>query len=93
VITVGGGTSAGTGAASTGGTGGAPVKTSGSKAKTKVKTVHVTAKANKAAAGAASKALGSGGNLSSNPTQQQGAKCTGGAGCQNGKFSGNFFGQ
>jgi hypothetical protein len=30
-------------------------------------------------------------NLSSNPTQQVGQKCSGGAGCQGGKFTGNFF--
>ncbi len=42
---------------------------------------------------AASKALGtSAKNLASNPTVQQGQSCTGGAGCQGGKFTGNFFG-
>ncbi len=30
-------------------------------------------------------------HLSSNPTQQVGQKCSGGAGCQGGKFTGNFF--
>jgi uncharacterized membrane protein YvbJ len=42
---------------------------------------------------AASTVLGSGTkNLSSNPTQQVGQSCSGGAGCQGGKFTGNFFG-
>jgi hypothetical protein len=31
-------------------------------------------------------------NLSQNPTQQVGGKCSGGNGCQGGKFTGNFFG-
>jgi hypothetical protein len=42
---------------------------------------------------AASTVLGSGTkNLSQNVTQQVGQKCNGGAGCQGGKFTGNFFG-
>lgn len=42
---------------------------------------------------AAATVLGSGTkNLSSNPTVQPGQKCSGGMGCQNGKFTGNFFG-
>ena len=43
---------------------------------------------------AASGVLGSGaGKLSNNPTVQPGQSCSGGAGCQGGKFTGNFFGQ
>jgi hypothetical protein len=42
---------------------------------------------------AASKQLGtSAKNLVNNPTVQQGSQCSGGAGCQNGHFTGNFFG-
>jgi hypothetical protein len=42
---------------------------------------------------AASKVLGSGAkNLSNNVTQQVGGSCSGGTGCQGGKFTGNFFG-
>jgi hypothetical protein len=35
--------------------------------------------------------LGNSGNLASNATQQQGGACSGGAGCESGKFTGNFF--
>ena len=92
VITLGAGAGAGASASGTGSA--APVKAAGSKTKAKApRVVHVTAKANQAAASAVSKVLGSGGNLSSNPTVQQGQKCNGGAGCQNGNFTGNFFGQ
>lgn len=41
---------------------------------------------------AAAKVLGSSKNLSSNPTQAVGQTCSGGAGCQGGKFTGNYFG-
>jgi hypothetical protein len=42
---------------------------------------------------AASKALGtSSKNLTNNPTVQQGQSCTGGSGCSNGHFTGQFFG-
>jgi hypothetical protein len=87
VITVNGGGSTGT--ATTASTN----NTSSSK-KTKTPKAHkqtkvVVQKANDAA----SKALGtSSKNLAGNPTVQQGQTCTGGAGCQGGKFTGNFFG-
>jgi zinc ribbon protein len=43
---------------------------------------------------AASSVLGSGAaKLSTDPTVQPGQSCSGGAGCQGGKFTGNFFGQ
>lgn len=63
----------------------------GKQAKTKV--VHVTAKTAKAATAAASKVLGSSANstLSKNVQQKVGGSCAGGAGCQNGTFTGNFF--
>jgi hypothetical protein len=54
--------------------------------------VHLTPKVQAKAAAAASKVFGSSGNLSKNPTQQVGQSCSGGAGCQNGRFTGNFFG-
>ena len=55
--------------------------------------VHLTPKVQQKAAAAASKVFGTSGNgnLSSNPTQQLGQSCSGGAGCQSGKFTGNFF--
>ncbi len=40
---------------------------------------------------AAGKVLGNSSHLAS-PTTSQGGSCTGGAGCQNHKFTGNFFG-
>ena len=43
------------------------------------------------AAASASKVLGAA--APKNPTVTTGQSCTGGAGCQNGKFTGNFFGQ
>lgn len=90
VITVGGG--AGTGASagtSSGLTGSTASKGKGGKLK--VTHVTITAKTAKAATAAASKVLGSSNNLSQNATQTVGGACSGGAGCQNGKFTGNFF--
>jgi hypothetical protein len=57
----------------------------------KVTHVVVTQKVKAAATAAASKVLGSSNNLAHNATQQVGSSCNGGAGCQNGKFTGNFF--
>jgi hypothetical protein len=53
--------------------------------------VHLTPKIQHQAAAAATKVFGQSGNLSKNVTQQQGGSCSGGAGCQNGHFTGNFF--
>jgi len=91
VITVGGGGAAATngGTASTGAATGSTTKAS--KTKVKVTTVHVTAKTAAAATQAAGKVLGSSNNLSHNVSQQVGKPCNGGAGCQNGTFTGNFF--
>lgn len=89
-ITVGGGGYAAGPATSANTTASTPT---GTHKKSKPVVVHVNAKVQKAAQQAASKVLGSGGNLSSNVTQQQGAKCSTGAGCQGGQFTGNFFGQ
>jgi hypothetical protein len=91
VITLnGGGTGAGTSASTPTTAGRTTAATSVKVAKTKV--VHVTAKVAKAATAAATRVLGSGGNLSKNVNQTVGGSCSGGAGCQNGKFTGNFFG-
>jgi hypothetical protein len=53
--------------------------------------VHLTPKVQEKAAQAATKVFGTNGNLSKNVTQKVGGSCSGGAGCQNGKFTGNFF--
>lgn len=53
--------------------------------------VNITPKVAAAASRAASHVFGSAGNLSSNVTQQQGSACSGGAGCENHRFTGNFF--
>jgi hypothetical protein len=52
----------------------------------------LTTKVVKKVQAAAAKVLGSQKNLSQNVTQQVGQSCSGGAGCQNGKFTGNYFG-
>jgi hypothetical protein len=86
-VTLNGGAYAGTAAAAT-----TASTTSTPTKQPKTVIVHVSAKVAKAAQQAAAKVLGSGGNLDHNVTQQQGGACNGGAGCQNGKFTGNFFG-
>lgn len=92
IVTVGGG-----GAAAANTTAAKPAtpaqKAASAKAARKAKrtVVHVTAKTAKAATAAASKVLGSSKNLSNNVQQSVGGSCSGGAGCQNGKFTGNFF--
>jgi len=88
VVTVNGG---GAGANTTAATPRSPSTAGGSHKAAKPTVVHVTAKAAKAATAAASKVLGSSKNLSNNVTQQVGGSCSGGSGCQNGKFTGNFF--
>ena len=55
--------------------------------------VHVTAQTKAQAQQAATKVFGQKSHLSKNPTVSQGQACSGGAGCQGGKFTGNFFGQ
>jgi len=88
IITVG----AGTGGASSAGT----ASTGSSKSakvskKTKVTKVVVTAHTAQVAAAAAAKVLG--GAAPKNPTVTVGQSCSADtAGCQNGKFTGNFFG-
>jgi hypothetical protein len=87
VITVGGGGSAGT--ATTASSANHKSSKKNKHAKAPKQTKVVVQKANDAAA----KQLGtSTKNLDSNPTVHQGQSCTGGAGCQGGKFTGNFFG-
>lgn len=57
------------------------------------KTPKLTKKVVQKVQNAASTVLGSGTkNLSNNVQQQVGQKCSGGNGCQGGKFTGNFFG-
>ena len=91
VITVGSG--AGSNVASAGGNATAKLKKTGKVHKVKAVVVHLTAATKAKAAAAANKVFGNnGGNLVQNPTVQVGGACSGGAGCQNGKFTGNFFG-
>lgn len=54
---------------------------------------HITKKAVTQGAAAASKVLGGGSTKLASPTVSQGGACSGGSGCQGGKFTGNFFGQ
>lgn len=54
-------------------------------------TVKVTAQSKAQAQQAATKVFGHNSKLVKNPTVQPGQSCSGGAGCQNGKFTGNFF--
>lgn len=71
----------------------ASTKATNNKAFKPTKVPKLTTKVIKKVQAAAATVLGSGAkNLSSNPTQQVGQKCSGGNGCQNGKFTGNFFG-
>jgi hypothetical protein len=94
IITVGGGGApAATTAnnASSGGT--AAVRSTGAHHTKKAKPVivHLTAKTKAKAAAAASQVIGS--SAPKNPTIQPGQSCAAGqSGCQNGKFTGNFFG-
>jgi hypothetical protein len=92
VITVGG-TGAATGASNAAaGSATARLKATGKVHKVKQVVVHLTAQTKAKASAAAAKVFGnSGSNLVSNPTQQVGGACSGGAGCQGGKFTGNFF--
>jgi hypothetical protein len=93
VITVAGGGVAASGSGATG-TSNTPTSSSSS-SKTHVKTAHVviTKKVEAAANAAASAALGGGAsNLAPSVTEQPGQACSHGAGCQGGKFTGNFFG-
>jgi hypothetical protein len=97
VITVTGGGGTSTGAASTTATGAAAATAASTghhkQVHQKATVVHVTAKTAKAANSAASKVLGSSASKKLAPNVQQsiGGSCSGGAGCQNGKFTGNFF--
>jgi hypothetical protein len=89
VLTVGAG-----GAAASGG--GATDATAAAKAHKgkppKPTIVHLNAKVKAAANNAAGQVLGTSANLVKDPTVQVGQSCSGGAGCQGGKFTGNFFG-
>ena len=59
----------------------------------KAPAVKLAPKVVKKVQAAAAKVLGSQQNLSKNVTQQVGGSCSGGSGCQSGKFTGNYFGQ
>ncbi len=86
VVTVGGGGG--------GGGGGQSASKAAKKSKhsaSTVTTVKISKQTAAKAAAAASKVLG--GAAPKNPTVQQGQACSGGAGCQNGQYTGNFFGQ
>jgi hypothetical protein len=90
VITVGSGAA---GVASSGTGAVASTKHHAKAGKVKQVTVHLSAKVKAKASAAASKVFGNnGGNLVNNPTEQVGQSCSGGSGCENGKFTGNFFG-
>jgi hypothetical protein len=94
IVTVGGG-GAGTSAGvnSSAGSATANLKKHGKVQKTKQVVVHLNAAVKAKAASAANKVFGNGGgNLVNNPTVQPGQACNGGAGCNGGKFDGNFFG-
>jgi hypothetical protein len=96
VVTVGGG--GGSGAASTTPTTAAGTNTPSSsskntKAANVTKKIVVTKKVQAKANAAAAQVLGGGSNLPPPTVTQQGQSCSSGAGCQGGKFTGNFFGQ
>lgn len=88
VLTVGGGG----GAASTGATG-AVASTAGPTGGKRVKptVIKLSPKVKAVANQAAGKVLGTNNNLVKNSTIQAGQSCSGGAGCENGQFTGNFF--
>lgn len=89
VVTVGGGSGSTNATSPAGSTQRPTAAKAGKRPKTVV--VHLTPKVLQKASGAASKVFGSSGNLSKNATQKVGGSCSGGAGCQGGKFTGNFF--
>jgi hypothetical protein len=98
IITVSGGGSDRSAGANTTASGSTPAQATkppaGAKAslkRAKPVVVQLRPKIKQKAASAASRVLGQNGNMSHNVTQQQGASCNGGAGCQNGHFTGNFF--
>jgi hypothetical protein len=89
VVTVGGGGVA-AGGASSAGTGSARGSKHRKVTKAKATKVHLSKKTTQAATVAAGKVLGNSGNLAP-ATVKAGDKCASGAGCQGGKFTGNFF--
>jgi hypothetical protein len=102
VITVQGGAGSGAGSGATAAASTAPtstptvaashVKGVTKKAQVKEKAAAASTKVQKQATQAAGKVLGSSNNLPP-PTSHTGSRCTNGqAGCQGGKFTGNFFG-
>ena len=75
-----------------GGTTAKAAKQKASRSAFKAPPVKVTPKVAAAATGAANKVLGSSANNLAPATAQVGSSCAHGAGCQNGKFTGQFFG-
>jgi hypothetical protein len=69
----------------------APKGLTGKLKKAAAQTAPPSAAVQKKANQAAGKVLGNSSNLAA-PTSTQGGSCTGGKGCQGGKFTGNFFG-
>jgi cytoskeletal protein RodZ len=93
-VTVNGGGSgaAGTSASTGSGSTSSATKSKSGKVKTKKVTAKVAAKAAAKGTAAANKSLGGGGSNLAPPTAKTGSKCSKGAGCSGGKFTGNFFG-
>lgn len=100
VVTVGGGSSGGaatsgvtTGPTNTPTTAASAHHTAGTTKAPVVKKVVITKHLAEKANAAASQVLGSGSNLPPPTVTTTGQACSSGAGCQNGQFTGNFFGQ
>jgi hypothetical protein len=93
-VTVNGGGSgvAGTSGSTSSSSTGSATKSSGKTFKIKKVTAKVAAKAAAKGTAAANKTLGGGGTKLAPPTAKTGSKCSSGAGCAGGKFTGNFFG-
>ncbi|HWF54167.1 MAG TPA: hypothetical protein VG223_06055 [Solirubrobacteraceae bacterium] len=91
-IIVNGGGAAGTSTSATSSSAG-PSRSKGAKASRASTKASAPAKVVAKANSAANKVLGGGATKLAPSTVKQGGKCTGGAGCQGGKFTGNFFGQ
>jgi hypothetical protein len=72
--------------------GAAPTSTTASRVKTPKVKAKITKKVAAKGSAAAAKTLGASAKNLAPPTVKPGGKCTHGAGCQNGTFTGNFFG-
>lgn len=92
-IIVNGGGSAGTGASSSGTSATSGTSSHSKTPKASKAAAKTSAKVVAKASSAAGKVLGGGASKLAPSTVKQGGACTSGAGCQGGKFTGNFFGQ